>query len=158
MSISTQDTANIIAPPPVLFFSCLVGSYLLDLLVPWRVLDLYGWSRISISISLFTASGVIVLLAWRALKRHKTPADPSEPTTALVCEGPFRFSRNPFYISLLLLYLSLSTLVGSVWMLMCVVTLFLLLDYGVVRREEQYLLQRFGDQYRSYMKAVRRWI
>jgi protein-S-isoprenylcysteine O-methyltransferase Ste14 len=81
-----------------------------------------------------------------------------KPTTALVTEGPFRYSRNPIYVALTLLYVGVALLINALWILLLVVPAVLVLRYGVIAREEAYLTRKFGDAYRQYTTQVRRWL
>jgi len=81
-----------------------------------------------------------------------------KPTTALVTEGPFRYSRNPIYLALTLLYVGVALLINALWILLLVVPAVLVLRYGVIAREEAYLTRKFGEAYRQYMAQVRRWL
>lgn len=85
----------------------------------------------------------------RALSRAHTPVDPMKPTAALVTEGPFRYSRNPIYLALTLLYLGVVFFVNALWILLLVVPALVMLGYGVIAREEAYLARKFGEAYPS---------
>jgi protein-S-isoprenylcysteine O-methyltransferase Ste14 len=81
-----------------------------------------------------------------------------KPTTALVTEGPFRYSRNPSYVALTLLYVGVALLINALWILLLVVPALVVLRYGVIAREEAYLTRKFGEAYRQYTTQVRRWL
>ena len=100
----------------------------------------------------------LALATLRVLSRARTPVDPMKPTTALVTEGPFRYSRNPIYVALTLLYVGVALLINALWILLLVVPAVLVLRYGVIAREEAYLTRKFGDAYRQYTAQVRRWL
>jgi protein-S-isoprenylcysteine O-methyltransferase Ste14 len=100
----------------------------------------------------------LALTALRVLSRAHTPVDPTKPTTALVTEGPFRYSRNPIYVALTLLYLGGAFLVNALWILLLVVPALVVLRYGVIAREEAYLARKFGTAYHQYTAQVRRWL
>ena len=87
-----------------------------------------------------------------------TNVRPSLPATAIVTTGPFRFSRNPLYCSLTLLYLGLTAIFNTWWGLIVLVPLLLVMHFGVVLREERYLERKFGDTYRQYRMSVRRYL
>ena len=78
-----------------------------------------------------------------------------EPTNAIVVRGPFRFSRNPIYVSMLFLQLATSIWANSLWFLGLTVVLAVLLWWGVISREERYLERKFGAEYLSYKARVR---
>ena len=104
------------------------------------------------------ASIPIAITAFRAMSRAQTSFDPRKPTTAIVTAGPFRYSRNPMYISLTLLYLGMALLINVLWILLLVVPLLVVMQRGVIAREEAYLERKFGEEYLSYKAQVRRWI
>jgi len=103
-------------------------------------------------------SAPLALMTFRALARAHTPVDPLKPTTALVTEGPFCYSRNPIYLALTLLYLWVAFLVNAWWTLLLVVPALVVIRYGVIAREEAYLTRKFGEAYRQYTAQVRRWL
>jgi protein-S-isoprenylcysteine O-methyltransferase Ste14 len=82
---------------------------------------------------------------------------PSLPTLKLVTSGVYAWTRNPFYVggSAMLLGSALAT--GLDWMPMLYVASFVLLHYGVVLPEENYLQRKFGDAYRQYQTSAPRY-
>ena len=100
----------------------------------------------------------LAMATLRVLSRAHTSVDPMKPTTALVTEGAFRYSRNPIYVALTLLYVGVALLINALWILLLVVPALVVLRYGVIAREEAYLTRKFGDAYRQYTAQVRRWL
>lgn len=94
----------------------------------------------------------------RRFRRAGTPFDVRKPASALITEGPYRFSRNPSYVSLTLLYLGIGILLNNGWILILVAPVFLVMDLWVVRREERHLEAKFGEEFLRYKAAVRRWL
>jgi protein-S-isoprenylcysteine O-methyltransferase Ste14 len=107
----------------------------------------------------FLTFGVVIAM-WgrRVMEQAGTNVNPTLPATALVASGPFRFSRNPLYVAITLIYVGLALLTNAFWVLVLIVPVVLLLHFGVVRREERYLETKFGDTYRAYRSRVRRYI
>ena len=140
-----QDRPNVRIPPPLVFFG-------LD--YPKGPLEL----RISVALIVFIILGCLALHAFVILKKRGTYIDPNKPTTQIVDDGPFKFSRNPMYLSLVLVLLALSVLFFSLWFLISAVGLWLVFDRIAVAPEELYLEQKFGDRYTEYKSKVRRWI
>ena len=87
-----------------------------------------------------------------------TSVKTSVPTTALVSTGPFQFSRNPLYVSLTLFYLGISIAAQSLWALALLIVVLVVMQRGVINREERYLEHKFGAEYVRYKELVRRWI
>jgi protein-S-isoprenylcysteine O-methyltransferase Ste14 len=83
--------------------------------------------------------------------------NPYQPTTAIVTEGPYRFTRNPIYLSLAVLYAGLAVMANALWSLLLLAVM-LIIHYAVILPEERYLEQKFGEEYRSYKAKVRRWL
>ncbi|MFI5210728.1 MAG: methyltransferase family protein, partial [Gemmatimonadales bacterium] len=69
-----------------------------------------------------------------------------------------RFSRNPMYVGMTLLYLGIALWANSLWPLLLLPAVLVVMRRGVIAREEAYLERRFGDEYRSYRARVRRWL
>jgi protein-S-isoprenylcysteine O-methyltransferase Ste14 len=107
---------------------------------------------------LASVSGAIAAWARATMKRAGTNVRPDRPALAIVQDGPYRFTRNPMYLSLCVLQVSLGFLVGGWTIIACVVPLALVLHFGVILREERYLERKFGALYIQYRNGVRRWI
>lgn len=106
---------------------------------------------------------MLFFVAWNGwslwlFRRHRTGLLPGQATSALIEEGPYRLSRNPLYVGLLALYLSLSFLASTFWGLVLFPAAALLLHWGAIRPEERFLHERFGAPYDDYARRVRRWL
>lgn len=109
----SRDTPAILAPPPVLFFACLLAGWALGLVRPFEPVAL------SLALRLVLGSvclGIAVVLGGSALllmHRRRTPAEPWKPTVRIVTGGPFRFTRNPIYVALVLTFAGIAVLTAS---------------------------------------------
>src|SRR4029450_10780479 len=156
MHNAPPDTAQVIVLPPLVYGAACVMGLLLHLVLPLHLLSTTlarGIGVVCVLVSL-----PLAIAPFRALSRAHTPVDPMKPTTALVTAGPFRYSRNPIYVALTLLYLGVAFLVNTLWILLLVVPVLVVIRYGVIAREEAYLARKFGDAYRQYTAQVRRWL
>lgn len=146
-----KDRPGVIAPPPLIFAAAFAIGVLLRNRLP-RV-----GSRVGAVI--FAAAGALIGgAAFAQMRRARTHVDPYKPATALVTTGPFRFTRNPLYLSITLFYIA-----GALaWRLLAALLLLPLaligLQFGVIQREERYLERKFGESYRRFRSRVRRWI
>ena len=105
------------------------------------------------------AIGVTLALSGaRLFRRAATPIEPWETPSALVAAGPYRFTRNPMYLGLALSLLGLAIWLGTLTPFLVVPLFAWVITVRFIRREEQRLETRFGDQYRAYKARVRRWI
>lgn len=151
-----KDTAGVIAPPPLIFLVCLLIGIGFDTL--WPVPLLPETLQYIFGLALIALSGALIVFILREFSKGKTDINPYKPTTAIITTGPFSYSRNPTYISLALLFLGIAIMVDGLWILAMVIPAFLIIHTFVVLREETYLERKFGDEYRTYKAAVRRWL
>jgi protein-S-isoprenylcysteine O-methyltransferase Ste14 len=96
--------------------------------------------------------------AVRAQSQAHTSVDPYTPTTAIVTDGPYRFSRNPIYLGFVLLVTGIPLIFGFYWG--AILSLVAIDAYNrlIISREEQYLEKKFGQSYLDYKSRVRRWL
>ena len=150
------DRARILAPPPMIYLGVLGLGLLLEWLRPTRLLR---WPLAVAVGSTILIGGVVGLTASiRTVWRAQTPVDPYKATTAIVTDGLFRFSRNPIYVSDTFLYVGLSLALNAGWALALTPVLVWIVHVGVIRREEEYLERKFGNDYLRYKQQVRRWV
>jgi protein-S-isoprenylcysteine O-methyltransferase Ste14 len=152
----SADSPGVLVFPPLLFGGMLAIGLLLHWLQPMPLLPPLI-ARL-LGLGLLVLSGATARSAEQAMKRAGTNIRPDQPTLAIVTDGPFRFTRNPLYLAGIGLYSSLALLVNTAWPLVLLIPLLLVLDWGVVRREERYLEAKFGEPYRAYRARVRRWL
>jgi protein-S-isoprenylcysteine O-methyltransferase Ste14 len=110
-----------------------------------------GFAVVAVAVVTFAA-------ALRTLRAAGTPIPGNRPTTVIVRGGPYRFSRNPIYLSFALVQLGIALWVGSAWLLATLVGSVALLSLVVIPREERYLAARFPSEYPAYAARVRRWL
>ncbi len=102
----------------------------------------------------------LVLFAWAVItmRREGASIPTGDPTEAIVARGPYKLSRNPIYLSMIMLLLGTGIWANSGWFLVLAVLAAVLLNWGVILPEERYLESKFGDTYLTYTREVRRWI
>ena len=130
-----------------------------------RMVDsLFG---ISSFVSPLAKAGALLLLGLGFLVRlwatfhfyvHNMRIISLEPQTTLITSGPYRFTRNPLYLGgNVFIFLGAALLLGSPTALVVTALHIPLMD-GFIRREERQLERKFGDEWRSYKRRVRRWL
>ena len=139
--------------PPVIPIIALLLSWGLGRLwhmdVSWPAWSqLVGWARSS-----WTAVA-LVLSAVLAFRRHHTVVDPLGKVSTIVMSGPFRHTRNPMYLSLMLFDVGGTLVFRLPWATILFIPVFLALHFGVILPEEQHLESSFGEPYRLYRQLT----
>jgi protein-S-isoprenylcysteine O-methyltransferase Ste14 len=150
------DNPGVIAPPPLIYAGALAIGLLANWMYPVPFLP-RGLSRV-LGWPLIAGGLAIGYLGIREMQRAGTNVDPREPTTAIVTGGPYRFTRNPLYLSMTLIYGGITTLANALPAALLLPVVLHVMRRGVIEREERYLEGKFGDEYLDYKARVRRWI
>jgi protein-S-isoprenylcysteine O-methyltransferase Ste14 len=132
-----------------------VAALLLDAYLPLVQWPGRPWSWIG---ALPMLAGLAI--AWVAVggfRRAGTPALPFRPSTALVTDGLYRFTRNPMYVGMVLFLLGLALVLGSLGALLPVPLYALVIQKRFIEAEEAFLERLFGEEYRAYQRRTRRW-
>jgi protein-S-isoprenylcysteine O-methyltransferase Ste14 len=150
------DNPGVIAPPPLIYGVPLAVGLYMNRTDPFPIMPAQyaQWT----GGALIAVAAVLGVSAFAQFWRKHTPVMPYRPTTAIIESGPFRFTRNPLYVSLALGYMGIAILLNSGWPLLLLPLVLLVMHRGVILREERYLEQKFGDEYNSYRMRVRRWL
>lgn len=145
--------------PPILMATTVAAGLALDAATHASLVD-----RASSSMTQGVGVVIVVLAlandiwCFRILSRRQTTIMPHRAASYLVTEGPFRFSRNPIYVSHVFLIFGLGLFLGSPFTLLLTPVLAFGLTKLAIEPEERHLLEKFGDDYRSYMARTRRWL
>jgi protein-S-isoprenylcysteine O-methyltransferase Ste14 len=151
-----QDNPGIWIPPPLTYLLTLLLEFVLDRrlhvpFLPHRVARIMGWPLVG---------GGMALATWfiRTMRAADTTLDVNKPVSRLVQDGPFRYSRNPGYLSLAMLYAEIAVLRNALWTILLLPLLLVMTQRELIEREERYLERAFGEEYLAYKRRVRRWV
>ncbi len=156
MTVSQHDNPGVIAQPPRIFLAAMVIAFALELAFPTRFVS--GLVRLVLGAGLLGGGFWLAYAAIGQQRRAGTNIETHRPTETIVRDGLYGRSRNPIYIGLILIYLGVAVLGDSLWLLALLAPLLVVMQFGVIAREEAYLERKFGDTYRSYRASVRRWL
>ena len=153
---AARDNPGVVTRPPLIYLCSIFIGLALQFVWPLKVLPapleaMLGGSLMLVAIVLFTLSVRQFVAAGTAVQTHR-------PTTTILRTGPYRFSRNPIYVSFTLLYIGIAVWVNSAWLLGMLIPTLIVISYGVIAREERYLAQKFGEEYLRYKASARRWL
>ena len=153
----TTNTLKAPVPPPALFFLVLLVGVGIDHFRPLAFLPAVLSIQLLSALPFFGAAVGIGVWAFATFRRCHTSPEFGAAVTALLQEGPYRFSRNPLYVALILVLAGFAAALNNAWIAIGVPVLAVALDRLVVTREEQFLAVLFGPDYTSYQRRVRRW-
>jgi protein-S-isoprenylcysteine O-methyltransferase Ste14 len=157
--MQTKDGANVRIPPPFLPLLTVLVGVGLNFIWPLAVgASLPVWIRIVLGAILVAAGfGLAVGAMKRFIATGQRP-EPWETTPEIVESGPFRFTRNPMYVGMVLFCVAIGVMLANGWILILSPLCALGIQYVAIRHEEAYLEQKFGEQYLAYKRNVRRWL
>lgn len=148
-------------PPPTIFVAAAIIAWLLETRV--TRIHIVGGTVSSLSMEIF---GAILLLAGFALiswglytfASAHTGILPMRPATRIVDFGPYRFTRNPMYTGMTIMYIGGALGLNWGWALILLPVVLIAVYALVIKREEQYLISAFPTEYGDYRRRVRRWL
>ena len=142
--------------PPAFFLMALVAMALLHFLVPGRRLFAAPWTWLGLLP--FAIGGGLTVGAARLFDRLGTPVRPFERSTRLVLDGPYRFTRNPMYLAMVLALVGIALRLGTLtpWLVPPAFALFIQKRFIVP--EEAMMERLFGAEYVAFKGRVRRWL
>lgn len=157
MKLSREDHAQVfIQAEFVLLISILMGfllNFFLTIQIPFPKII-----RIPLGIVIILTGVIILLLSMERFRKAHTYSSPYKPVKSLITKGPYKRSRHPMYLGRLLQQIGIGVAFGNVWILLMLVPAFIVVWYGVIVPEEQYLERRFGQKYLQYKCSTRCWI
>ena len=151
-----QDNPGIRVPPPLIYVLPLILGLLLDgrthaPFLPRPAARGLGWSLLG---------GGALLSGWflATMRSADAPIRTDRPVPKLTTVGPFRYTRNPGYFCLTMIYAGIAVLRNSLWAILFLPLVLIVIQREVIGREERYLERTFGKEYLYYKARVRRWI
>jgi protein-S-isoprenylcysteine O-methyltransferase Ste14 len=142
--------------PPTYLLTSLGVAGALWLVAPGPQIVAPPWNLIGVPLVVLGIA--LNILADNRFKQAQTAVNPSEKPSALVTSGPYRWSRHPMYLGLLLISLGTGIALGHLTPLIASALLFVVLNFRFVPREELTMATHFGEDYARYRSQVRRWL
>jgi len=153
-----KDSPGVYIPPPLIYVMVFLAAIFIQ-------------KKISIDDSIFhlqitKIAGILFLIvslfflvtSLRQFFISKNTLIPIKPASSLQANGIYSITRNPMYVGLALVYLGISCFVGNWWNIILFPLLLLIVQEYIIKREEKYLVRRFGQEYVVYKTKVRRWL
>jgi protein-S-isoprenylcysteine O-methyltransferase Ste14 len=141
--------------PPVVFLCAVVLGIVLNRAWPLNFVP----SKLGmLGIFIIVSAILLFLLSVKEFRAAGTSVRGTQRTTTIVRTGPYRFSRNPIYLSFVLLLIGLAIWLDNLWLLLALVPAVAFIAVVVIPREERFLKDNFPEHYSSYKTLVRRWL
>jgi len=156
MNPNTHEGPGLPVHPPVVYLLALLAGIGLDYL--WKISPVPGRRGAIVGVVLIVLGVAIMPAVVSRFCRAGTPFNPHKPASALITDGPYRFSRNPAYVALTLWYVGIGLILNNGWVLLLVLPVLFIMDRWAIRREERHLEAKFGEEYLRYKTTVRRWL
>ena len=149
-----MDILNV--KPPKIALICLLMALMLHLVFPMRIVP----RLVSLLLGVFSFGTGFFLTgwAWVLFQQKETAVCPTEVPKVMVTWGPYRATRNPMYLGIVLILLGFSFLMGSLPGFVGPPAFFFVIDTIFVPHEEEILEEAFGREYLDYKKRIRRWL
>lgn len=142
--------------PPFVYLGAIALGLLLHF--AWSVRLVSHAANVPIGATVVLVAVVLFLYAVRTFRTADTPVPGNRPTTTIVRTGPYRWSRNPIYLSFSLLQVGVACWINSLWLLVTLIPAVALMALVVIPREEHYLETHFPSDYLPYRASVHRWL
>jgi protein-S-isoprenylcysteine O-methyltransferase Ste14 len=150
------DNPGIKVPPPLIYLLPLILGLVLDRkahvsFLPRSAARSLGWALLG---------GGVLLSRWflRTMREAEAPVRTDRPVPRLTTAGPFRYTRNPGYLAMAMIYAGVATLRNALWAILLLPLVLYVTQREVIGREERYLERNFGEEYLTYKTRVRRWV
>jgi len=145
-------------PPPFIYVAGFGLGWLLHRWWPLPITASASRVRVVVAAACIVIWLAFMFGAFVMFLRARTAIIPNRPAASLVTSGPYRFTRNPMYVSLVALYIGVTLIIDSWWPLLLLPVVVLVIQRAVIAREERYLASAFPAEYAAYRQRVRRWL
>ena len=143
-------------PPPIVTFICGIVIYFSKTFFN----QFFSYSNNTISLFLLILGLLVFISAVKSFRTYKTTVNPLEPRKAssLVTTGIFKFSRNPMYLGMLIILLSISFKFNLIGGIITSLFFYIFITKFQIIPEEVAMNELFGNEFIDYAKKTRRWI
>lgn len=160
MRVEPRDAARVkVFPPGVPLLAILIGVGL------ERVIPLRRWFEPPTPARYWVGGAVVAgallglgLYSVILMRRTGQSENPWTTTTEILRRGPFRLTRNPLYLQMVVGCIGFAILLANLWILLLTPVCAWVLQRFAILPEEAYLEHKFGEEYLSYKRSVRRWL
>lgn len=151
-----KDSPQVRVPPPASFLVFLILAVVANRYYPLSFIS--GSARYFVAGILGMVGIVLLIHCVRLFLKHRTHIEPWKTTSTIITTGAYRFSRNPVYLSVMMIGLGVACAANNLWTALFLPLFAAVVYFTAIRKEERYLEEKFGEAYLTYKRRVRRWI
>ena len=118
----------------------------------------FKWSYPILGAAISICGFAIMMWGWWLFQKRNIAICPTAHTGKLIFDGPYRFSRNPMYLGIVMIFLGVAVFMGTPPFFLGAAIYFVILNSVFIPFEEQKLVSAFGSEYLEYKRRVRRWL
>ena len=145
-------------PPPLVYLLAVLAGLAVGNWVAVAPVPIDRTLRVTVGVLLAAAGIALAASARIHFLRTGQNVIPWTPTPELIFQGPYRFTRNPMYVGMTLLTIGFGVALNNLWISLLALPALLIVHAIAVLPEEEYLSEKFGDGYRTYLTRVRRYL
>jgi protein-S-isoprenylcysteine O-methyltransferase Ste14 len=153
-----EDSPGVYIPPPLIYVLAFLAAIFIQkkISIGDSIFHLYITKIVGVLFLIISLLFLVTSLRQFFISRNTLV--PIKPASSLQVNGIYNITRNPMYVGLALVYLGISCFVGNWWNIILFPLLLFIVQEYIIKREEKYLLRRFGQEYVVYKTKVRRWV
>lgn len=152
-----EDGPKVTLHPPTVMFVALVAGYAIRLFAGGRLPLPHAFAE-GFGGLLILGAIAIIMSAVSSFAETGEALRPQTPSNHLFTKGPYKFSRNPIYLAMMIFGAGFGVATSNIWIILTTALAGLAIHFLVILREEEYLSERFGEEYAAYRRQVRRWV
>lgn len=153
-----KDNPGVYIPPPLIYAVVFLAAVFIQKKISIDDSGFHSQMAKIAGVLFLIVSLFFMVTSLRQFFISKNTLIPIKPASSLQTNGIYSITRNPMYVSLALIYLGISCFVGNWWNVILFPFLLLIVQEYIIKREEKYLVRRFGQEYVIYKTKVRRWL
>lgn len=151
-----NDSPKVKIPPPIIFHGFGLFGVTINFLNPLTITGPSWFIYLGVFILILSFLGFGHMVNF--YKKNETEIEPHKTTSKIITSGLYKYSRNPIYLISCAGPISLGFIFLTYWAMFAFIPALIVVYFTAVKKEEQYLEKKFGQEYLDYKKKVRRWL
>lgn len=158
MTDRLEDKPDVAIHPPTIIASALLLGFMLRIFLGGGLGFIPQAFAEGMGGVMLLASMVMMVASVSAFAEGGETLRPATPSDQLFTGGPYRYTRNPIYLAMMLFGAGFGVTTLNLWVIVTTLIAGVIFNFFVIPQEEEYLARRFGEEYGAYKRKVRRWV